>query len=256
MASISKIFYYDNLTSTNDAAKTINENNILIITDHQNSGKGRMGRKWVSEKDTNLTFTIKKKIDINAKDIQCVNYFFTYYTLIGIEDYLFNSMGEQFKIEIIWPNDIYVNSKKISGILIENIFNDNNFIIGIGINVNQRSFDTKFSHKTTSLFNILKKECDINDLLVRLLIIYDNHMHLLFEHKFKEIFDNWKVKCDMKGKMINISDIENKEIEAHVKDLLYNGGIKLQVSGKEKIFFSGDIRVLSKNDKLSPNPVK
>jgi BirA family biotin operon repressor/biotin-[acetyl-CoA-carboxylase] ligase len=256
MASISKIFYYDNLASTNEAAKTIDEDNILIITDNQNSGKGRMGRKWVSEKDTNLTFTIKKKIDINAKDIQCINYFITYYTLIGIEDYIVNSMEEPFKIEIMWPNDIYVNSKKISGILIENIFNDSNFIIGIGINVNQRRFDPKFSHKTTSLFNILKKECDINELLVKLLTIYDNHMHLLIKRRYDEIFDNWKAKCNMIDNTILISDIKNKEIEAYVKDLLYEGGIKLQVSDKEKVYYCGDIRVLSKNDKISPNPIK
>ena len=72
--------------------------------------------------------------------------------------------GTSCKPNIKWPNDIYVNEKKISGVLIENSLRGNDVttsVIGIGININQETFEDT-GYKATSLKNSCKKEFDLN----------------------------------------------------------------------------------------------
>ena len=142
---ISSFYYFEELDSTNEFAKRLNDDKSLIITDHQFSGRGRQGRKWESEKDMNLTFSLRLRLDIDKLDLQSVNYFFTYYTLIAIQEFILEQSTASFQDSSIkWPNDIFINHKKISGILIENTLNKMVFIIGIGINVNQQSFQNDY----------------------------------------------------------------------------------------------------------------
>jgi BirA family biotin operon repressor/biotin-[acetyl-CoA-carboxylase] ligase len=65
------------------------------------------------------------------------------------------------KAEIKWPNDIFVNDRKIAGILIENQLRGKLFkaaIVGIGLNVNQQLFKTQGA---TSIFLQNGKEFDL-----------------------------------------------------------------------------------------------
>jgi BirA family transcriptional regulator, biotin operon repressor / biotin---[acetyl-CoA-carboxylase] ligase len=223
----------------------VKDTNILIITDHQHAGKGRHGRKWESEKYSNLTFTMRMRFEIEAKDVQCVNYFFTYYTLSGIENYyLHHSVDKQHNFSIKWPNDILTENKKLSGILIERIYNKKDYIIGIGINVNQNKFDREYDQKSTSLSNILKQPCNIDELLFELLNIYDKHLYLLHDRQFTDIYAFWKERCTMIGKKISLIDSKNNKINAVVTDLMYDGGIKLVTSNGEKVYYSGDVHLI------------
>ncbi|MCY1535301.1 Bifunctional ligase/repressor BirA [compost metagenome] len=75
-------------------------------------------------------------------------------------------LGNETRIK--WPNDIYYLDKKIGGILIENTLVGNVIkaaIIGIGINVNQMSFEEDLADKATSMGQILKKEIHLSALL-------------------------------------------------------------------------------------------
>ena len=65
-----------------------NETDLLIISDFQTQGLGRMGRKWESEKGKNLTFTIKKRFSIKHENIQAVNFFFSYFLVAYIKDFI------------------------------------------------------------------------------------------------------------------------------------------------------------------------
>jgi BirA family biotin operon repressor/biotin-[acetyl-CoA-carboxylase] ligase len=70
------------------------------------------------------------------------------------------------EIKIKWPNDIYVNKRKISGILIENSIQNSRLrktVIGIGININQTRFPEKLN--AISICDIIKKESDLKPVL-------------------------------------------------------------------------------------------
>lgn len=113
------------------------EHNYVTITDNQLSGVGRSGSHWSSIPNTDLTFTIHKTLNILPNQLSIY---------IGIV--LLSFLKEQYllPIKFKWPNDLYLEDKKLCGILIQNstITNKHRFKggsytrcrIGIGINVN------------------------------------------------------------------------------------------------------------------------
>lgn len=112
--------------------------NFCCIASHvQREGRGQRGNSWESEDGVNLTFSVL----FRPEAIQVSDQFIVSEAVaISVTDYL-ESVGV--KASIKWPNDIYVDDRKICGILIENSLNGGELadcIIGIGLNVNQTSF--------------------------------------------------------------------------------------------------------------------
>lgn len=154
------------VTSTNDylkslASKQYLENFTVITARNQTAGKGQMGASWVSEPDKNMIASILvKDILTNVNEVFHLNII----TSVAMLDTL-NSLKIK-EISIKWPNDIMSGSKKIGGILIENIFKSNQeifSIIGIGLNVNQTKFDDL--KKASSLCLIYNRTFDLEEIL-------------------------------------------------------------------------------------------
>ena len=83
---------------------------------------------------------------------------------LSIVDVL-NRMLTNARVNIKWPNDIYVDEKKIGGILIENTLEPpfmKTSVVGIGLNVNQRKFSLE---KITSLSLLENKEINLEQFL-------------------------------------------------------------------------------------------
>jgi len=115
----------------------------------QTEGRGQRGATWQSLSGKNLTASFlysPTQLKLNAQ-----------FALTIISSLSLYDITKQFvkeKVSIKWPNDIYVNDKKIAGILIENKISSSyvkHAIIGIGLNVFQTEFSTEIKHKTTSL---------------------------------------------------------------------------------------------------------
>jgi BirA family transcriptional regulator, biotin operon repressor / biotin---[acetyl-CoA-carboxylase] ligase len=203
-----------------------------IMTHFQTGGRGQRGSDWVSEPGKNLLFSIV----LNGHFINSENYFLLSKSVaIGINEALEELSGKTGFVK--WPNDIYIDQKKIGGILIENQWKGSLLevaIVGIGINVNQVSFDdlqgvtslsllgsknydlrlvlTKVFEKIEFYYNLLKRG-DVNQINQ----IYFNH--LMFSNE-------WKTYNSNKGK------IEGKIIE--VKE---NGLLVLKLRNKELMTF-------------------
>ena len=130
-----KIKKYKKVKSTNDIALSLIKKNIseptLIITEKQTSGRGRVGKKWISKKG-NLLISLFFKFDqkrINFKQFAILNAFL-------VKKVISKVISK--KIQIKWPNDLLFNKQKFCGILQEVIKFDNfdYLIVGIGLNTN------------------------------------------------------------------------------------------------------------------------
>lgn len=110
------------------------DNMSVIAAEEQTAGRGQGSHTWYSTQGSNLTFSILyKPVDLTTDDMLLL----TCATTLGIRDYL---LGKGVEAGIKWPNDIWVNGKKICGILIENILDGKKIslsIIGIGFNLNE-----------------------------------------------------------------------------------------------------------------------
>lgn len=120
------------------AKETLLQDETVVITNHQLSGRGQMGNGWLSRQGQSLTFSMFKAFE----KLQIEQQFMISMTVsVAITEAL-KSLDIP-KTAIKWPNDILSANKKIGGILIENVLEDSFVkysIIGIGLNVNETDF--------------------------------------------------------------------------------------------------------------------
>ena len=157
-----KLIKFKSVKSTNDTAiKRIKSNKIkptLIISDKQTKGRGRAGKKWISEKG-NLFISLYFQIDqkkINFKGFAILN-------ALILRNLISKIISK--KIKIKWPNDLLYKKNKVCGILQEVIvYNEKNYlIVGIGLNTNVVPKNKSFS--STSLKNIINKKIENKKIL-------------------------------------------------------------------------------------------
>ncbi|MEC8100132.1 MAG: biotin--[acetyl-CoA-carboxylase] ligase, partial [Pseudomonadota bacterium] len=106
---------------------------VVVLAQRQTQGRGRRNNTWISDKG-NLFLSIRLKQRIK-KNHHLLTYMFSIVLYDAVKKYI----PKPIKQFIKWPNDIYVNKKKISGILIEFLSfgnNINDIIVGIGVNIN------------------------------------------------------------------------------------------------------------------------
>ena len=140
-----KIIKVDTTSSTNALAATMvtegEEMPFAVMCREQTAGRGQRGNTWESEPGQNITLSIAYK----PKSVSATDQFvISQAVAVAIVETLRHFLPDYTnRIAIKWPNDIYVDSLKICGILIENSLTGseiNRTIIGIGLNVNQTEF--------------------------------------------------------------------------------------------------------------------
>lgn len=138
----SELKFCKNLPSTNNYAAVMLKNSVVadgtvIYTNFQSAGRGQSGNSWESENGKNLLISII----LYPSMIEPADQFLISMAVsLGITGFLDRHINGS---TIKWPNDIYVKSDKIAGILIENTLIGNtieNSVAGIGLNINQTSF--------------------------------------------------------------------------------------------------------------------
>lgn len=111
-----------------------------VYTMHQTQGRGQIGRTWYCGEGKDLAMSmVYFPQELKANNQFKLNMQLSLVVRKLIEDLT----GQETKIK--WPNDIYIDSKKVAGILIQNMVRGNNInssILGVGININTTSFPT------------------------------------------------------------------------------------------------------------------
>ena len=113
------------------------DNLSIVAAREQTAGRGQGTHTWFSSPGRNLTFSILYRFGdayaLAASDAILI----TQVTTLAIRDYL---LGHGVRARIKWPNDIWVEDRKICGILIENTLESGmvrESIVGIGLNLNE-----------------------------------------------------------------------------------------------------------------------
>lgn len=193
----------DVVDSTNTYLKThyLDLNNFTFVRAlFQSKGKGRNERIWNSDKGENLLFSLL------IKDFHLLSYG-GYLSLVAATSIC--KIMEKFNINplIKWPNDIYVNDKKICGILLEGKIPEY-IIIGCGININQKEFVGEYRIPPTSLFLEINQNINIDE--IQNLIyreLFDELTNI--DNNKKDLFDYFYRHNYLENKSITISDFKN-----------------------------------------------
>lgn len=223
-----KLYYFDEIDSTNEYAKTLLNKapeGAVILVDQQTEGRGRFGKQWFSPEGGLWMSVILQPpehslIAIAAGVAVCKTLHMNG-ILPGIK----------------WPNDIMLNGKKIGGILTEVV--DDFVILGIGINLNIRKFPDALKETASSVFLETKKHLEkkkVFDVLCRRL---DDCYGLMKEKKIKDLLTEWRHYTILLGQEV-IIEMPDKEVTGKVIDISNDGALVIMgVDGKIKTVVAG-----------------
>ncbi len=227
--------------STNDyALQLLNAYNppegTIVSTFHQKKGKGYQNNVWISEKDKNLSFSIiLKPAFLKASEQFRLNQWLCV-SLVKKLRFLFG-----LKLQIKWPNDLFLDGKKLGGVLIQNSVSGNHLkhsVLGVGINVNQSDFpdDIPLAY---SLINAGVDGLVLTDLLSELVLELNSKYSLVsmkqwsvLNEAYHSFLLGWKEKRSFK----NLIDGNEDSFEGEVLGVDEFGRLQLKVERELRLF--------------------
>lgn len=205
----------------------------VIMACYQNCGKGAGDNKWESEVGKNLTISIVLYPIFLPLERQ---FMLNKMVSLGVYDMICKLVNNPLKVKIKWPNDIYVENKKISGILIENAIIGNTFqhsIFGIGININQEVFYSNAANPV-SLKNITGKEFDLKHCLKLLCACIEERYEILRSDGSDLLDDDYISALYRKGESA-LYVYKNEMISAIIIGISVEGMLILETMDKKII---------------------
>jgi len=236
-----KIIELDNIASTNRyALSLVNKEKIeegtIIYAINQNDGKGTGNNKWESENGKNLTISIVLKPHFLHIHTQ---FYLNVFSSLAVSDMIQHMLACKEQVKIKWPNDIYYENKKISGILIENSILGDTMeyaIVGIGININQEKFISN-APNPVSLFNISGKTYNLKECLSQLNFCFNKRYEELKQKNLKMLMQEYHEILYRKDIFASFK-VKNTYIYAKINGVTEYGNLQLIKENGEKLEFA------------------
>lgn len=230
-----KIIRLNSVDSTNRYASeeldfSDTEEFTVVWTSNQYAGRGQVGNTWLSEPEKNLCFSIVLyPCFLDPSHQFMLTKVLSLATLRFLQQYIHN-----IPVKIKWPNDIYVGTQKIVGMLSENKIIGNKFaraVFGIGVNINQTAF-SPLAGNPTSLALQTGKRYDLEPLVEELRGHIRKYYQLLSEDKIeqldKEYLENLLFINELRAYEYN-----GKQIQATIKGVDEYGFLEIETASKE-----------------------
>ena len=236
MNKIGSILDFDSIDST---SKYLKENYIalknftFVSSLYQTNGKGRIDRSRESNKGENLLFSLLIKKKALLKLYSSISILSATVILSVLKEYNIDN------VMIKWPNDVYIDDKKVCGILLESISTSDNLeciVLGIGLNVNQKEF---IDSRATSMSLKLKKDINQKELKEK---IYNRLMEELerLEEGKSNYLSTIRLNNYLKNKEV-YAIIDNEKVLSKVIDINDDNSIKVESNNKIYNLLSDEI---------------
>jgi BirA family biotin operon repressor/biotin-[acetyl-CoA-carboxylase] ligase len=208
-----RIVYFDTTDSTNLQAKTMavsgEKEGTVVLAEKQTSGRGRLNRSWVSPRGENLLFSV-----IFRPSWPPVMVFrLTMMASLSLVEAI--SALTTLSPLIKWPNDLYVENKKLAGILTEFSGSADVLeyaVVGVGLNVN---FDPNAAPEIAQIATSIAAETGESFprlmLLQEILRRMDLHYHHLIQGQDRELRERWNSLSMVVGKEVSVSSFNGEE---------------------------------------------
>lgn len=221
------------INSTNDVAiknsPNYKEQQFIISAKMQTNARGRLGRTWQSL-DGNLFASLGFPLDRIPLNI--LPFLLSLSLLKTIKE-----LNPNINIILKWPNDVLINGKKISGILLETT--DHHIIAGIGVNIKNSPQNKLISYPATNL-----KACDIKidkyDFLQLYIKKLDKFIHIFQQSGFQKIRTEWLKNTVNTGNPIK-ANLPKITLEGTFAGIDTDGALLLQQTNQITKIYAGDI---------------
>lgn len=202
----------------------------------QTDGKGQRNSTWQTSQNVNIALSIFVEIQqLNAAQ----QFQLSVAVALGCYNFFNKYAGNETAIK--WPNDIYWRDRKAGGILIENIFQGNDWkfsVVGIGININQSAFDQTLKNPV-SLKQITGKNFDAIILAKELHLIILERYNQLKNRSFKLLFKEYSLHLFCLNQLVKLKK-DNSVFETTIKGVTEHGQLITQDT-TERYFNFGEV---------------
>lgn len=228
-----RVFRFDEIDSTNKFLKE--QNNLqdydCVIARTQTAGVGRRGNVWVSNEGMAIfSFALKEAENISLEEYMRLPLIAGISVLSGLKK--IEDLDYKFK----WTNDIYLDDKKLCGILVEKT--KDFFIIGIGININNSDFGY-VQDRAISLKNKTGNFYRIEDIIFCII----NEFKRYFSEDWSFVLKEINSYNYLKDKEIEIVKYGESLGVGVAKDIAEDGRLIVEIDGQEKLFNIGEIHI-------------
>jgi len=233
------VIYHPAVPSTMDVARQAirdgAQNGTVVITDHQTAGRGRLGREWVSPADSNLTFSII--LYPTLEQLPRLTMVACLAIARCVEHVAF------LETSIKWPNDVHIDGRKVSGVLIESDVSGDAVgyaIVGIALNVN---LDTDAIPEIADIATSLKREVGLHfsrlEVLTSLLAEFEKVYRDLRDGE--PIENEWRRRLSTLGKRVTVRCGDTVR-EGTAEDVDADGNLLLRLpDGGLDVISAGDV---------------
>lgn len=241
------IVLLEEVDSTNNYAKKMAKDeaidDAIIIANSQTFGRGRLGRSFESNKSSGIYMSILLKPTFSleyAKKITCL-------ASVAVSKAIDKLTGLSSKIK--WVNDIYINNKKVSGILTEasTLVEEGKLeyvVIGIGINTYTQVFSDELIKIATTLENEAQMVISRCDLIVNVINYIDYYLSHIEENIF---MDEYIEKSFVIGNTVELTKYDKKYL-VEVVGISKDGELIIKKEdGTKEYVSSGEITRLKVN---------
>lgn len=200
------------------------EEGTVVMSHYQKKGRGQLGNSWESEPGKNLlaSFILTPHFLPAAKQ-----FYISKIISLAIVETLTGLLPN--KIEVKWPNDIYVGDRKIAGILIENSIKGRNLdwsVVGVGLNVNQTNFISD-APNPVSIAQLTGSDVDIAEVINKLFDLFFDWYQQLKIGQFSLIDERYFSKLYRNGGWF-LFQKKDKKFEARIIGIGEFGQLRLK----------------------------
>ncbi len=240
------IRYYESVASTNDLAKAWliegASTGSVVIADEQRKGRGRKGRIWYTPSNVALAVSL-----ILHPKLEYVHQISMLGGIVVAELAAYLHIPD---VGIKWANDVQLAGKKVSGILPEAVWDDNQLrgvVLGMGVNVRNDFRGTDVEHTATTLESATNESLNRIELLNYLLSRVDVWSAQIGS---KALFEAWKGRLTTLGQRVEIEGIVGEAV-----DVMTNGALLVkQDDGTMQHLFAGDVSLTGVAKDTDGNP--
>ncbi len=244
VALLREILVFEATDSTNNVAARMGREGaaegLVIFAETQTAGRGRIGRRWESDSHKGLWFSLLLRPAFSTALWTRL----ATWAAVAIAEAIETETACRTKIK--WPNDIYIEGKKVTGILIENyvdaaVTQGKGFaVLGIGVNVNQERFPAGLQATAASLRMMAGRAFDRQKIAAAILRNFDR-WHSRLESGFGDVVAAAESRSFLNGKWIQARE-GDAVIEGQALRLDKHGGLVLRLAdGSERAISSGEV---------------
>ena len=252
---LAHVEHHTSLGSTNDRGRDcpVGENQLghhetprLIVADTQTAGRGRDQTSWWTDSDA-LAFSLVLDGQPFRSDLR-QRAMIALVAGIAVTEVV-KGRGEkrgerkeevgELRVGIHWPNDVFVDGRKICGILVE-VPSDGRIIIGIGINTNNRVADApvELANRVTTLRDLTGQEHDHTELLVEILNQFEKWLDVLLEDS-SQVGQRADELCLQHDKQLSIDPGDGQIVSGRCLGIGSDGAILLETVDGPQSLYSG-----------------